>query len=298
MWINSMEPYGGLEDLTVLVDHPPTEADQRTEILDARGIPVHLMPTIEALPNNYRIQNPLGASDGHHVYLAGNDMMNKFYVIKLVRGVEQNAVNSDASTPPGYRRVLQNEAELLQHLTGGPITPFHEFITEIPCLVTEYIAGESLYDYLRHHPLEAPGIHSITLGLAQAVKYLHDRGIVHRDIKPPNVILMQGERTAPVIVLADFETAQTTQTSNIHIECPFPWVGTKKYMSPEQQRADPAHPAMDIYSLGMTFRDIYLRNRDLVTADAVKLFRGMTAERSKRLSIDQVIEELHLMKTK
>lgn len=284
------------DELTLVTNHPATETDVPTYVLDPSGFPLPTLQQIATLPPHYKIKEPLKGSDGRRVFLADNEQTHSPCVIKLSRqsyGLEPQEAEIARAR---YNQALHNEADIMRFLAGGPVTVVEDLMETVPCLVLKFTYGTNLSEYLKTQPATEETVTLLTTKLAQAVKYLHDRGIVHRDIKPANVLVPPPERTIDLdIILADFEAAQTT-TSALHIECPFRMVGTPKYMSEEQLAGAPAHPTMDIYSLGMTFRDIYLRNRTLVTQQVITLFRAMTGSQQKRPTINEVIDALNNLK--
>jgi hypothetical protein len=113
---------------------------------------------------------------------------------------------------------------------------------EPPWLVTAYVPGPSLHEAIQAHgPLPAAAISVLGAGLAEGLAAIHGCGLVHRDLKPGNVILADD---GPRVI--DFGIARaldvTHHTSSI--------VGTPAFMSPEQGRGDPVGPQSDVFSLG------------------------------------------------
>jgi len=118
-------------------------------------------------------------------------------------------------------------------------------------IVMEFLAGRSLRDEIHAAgKLDPPRAMSILLGVYQALAYAHEKGIVHRDIKPDNIMLLN----AGPAKLMDFGLAAivhetgVTQTGTM--------MGTFSYMSPEQARGEKLDPRSDIFSLGVTFYEM------------------------------------------
>jgi serine/threonine protein kinase len=114
-------------------------------------------------------------------------------------------------------------------------------------VVTEYLTGRTLAEHLKEHGrlTEAEAI-SIARRICEALRYLHEEGVVHYDLKPANIMLC----TDGSIRLIDFGLAQPVETGRFHLHGPSPAMGTVAYVSPEQIRRKRGRPSADIYSLG------------------------------------------------
>src|SRR5262249_28327121 len=113
--------------------------------------------------------------------------------------------------------------------------------------VMPHVEGESLRARLDRER-QLPVSDALRLGaeLARALDYAHAKGVIHRDIKPGNVLLESGQA-----VLADFGIAQVgDQSAGEHLTQPGMLIGTPLYMSPEQSTAEPVDGRSDLYSLG------------------------------------------------
>ena len=112
----------------------------------------------------------------------------------------------------------------------------------VPHLVLEYIEGDALGDFIDEHgPMDSEAVVYFGLQVLAALRHLHDRGFVHHDLKPAN-IMIRGDR--PIVVDFDLALPIGSQRSRTKPR------GTHDYMSPEQIRCAPASPAMDIFALG------------------------------------------------
>jgi serine/threonine-protein kinase len=117
----------------------------------------------------------------------------------------------------------------------------------VPYIVMELVEGPSLHTILAEHgPLPAPEVARVGLSVCSALAHAHGRGLIHRDMKPANVLIDDGSREPKV---ADFgiakgleDTGGLTRTGGL--------IGTAAYLSPEQISGKPATPASDVYAVG------------------------------------------------
>jgi serine/threonine-protein kinase len=143
---------------------------------------------------------------------------------------------------------FRNEGRIHQALVHPCIAMVHEYleIDGVPCLVMDYVEGETLEERLRRvGPLPFADAMRYFTALVDAVGYLHQRGIVHRDVKTNNVKL-DGPGEVKLLdfgIATSHGTPRLTSTGNV--------VGTLLVLSPEQLRTGRAEPRSDIWSLGI-----------------------------------------------
>lgn len=171
------------------------------------------------------------------------------------REVAVKIIRADLMHDTMVRQRFLREAEVNAHLKHEHILPLIEFNEDQGrlFLVTPYIDGGTLAQRLQHGPMEMEEVHQLFSALVRAVSYIHKRGVVHRDLKPGNVLLDHDEHDEQVYVrLIDFGIAsiQGTSTASPELTQAGRELGTVEYMAPERLNGIAA-PSNDIFSLGV-----------------------------------------------
>ena len=146
------------------------------------------------------------------------------------------------------QRHLLKEARLGAKLTHPNIVPIYDVVGEEsgePYLVMKFIEGGTLYDFIGEITPDRAA--ELLMQVAHAVQYAHERSVIHRDLKPKNILIEADGRP----VVSDFGLARDLVTSGTGVGLV---VGTPAYIAPEQvtEGAPPAGPAADVYGLGAT----------------------------------------------
>src|SRR5215218_1096302 len=150
-----------------------------------------------------------------------------------------------ADSPADVERRFAREAKLGASLNHPNLVSVFDTATveEGVLIVMEYVEGEPLSRALRHGPLEPSRVAAIALDLGEALDHAHSHGVVHRDVKPGNVLL----RHDGVTKLVDLGIATASdQTRITHSGIV---LGTAGYIAPEQLEGRPAGPPADIYAM-------------------------------------------------
>ncbi len=201
------------------------------------------------LRKRYRVLRLLGRGGMADVYLARDMVRESQVAVKVLR--------SDLATDALFMQRFAHEARSLVQLHYPNIVQFFalERDGELVFIVMDYIDGITLRAEIarRTEPLSFfETIHTLT-GVAHALDYAHTQRLVHRDIKPGNIILARNGR----VMLTDFGIAQAAETRGEDM----PSLGTPAYMSPEQILDRPIGFSTDIYSLGVTLFEMATRQR-------------------------------------
>jgi serine/threonine-protein kinase len=197
------------------------------------------------LGGQYTVMAMIGEGGMGMIYRARQDIVDREVAIKfLPQALAQDEINVQR---------LAREAKALGRLTHANIVTTFDFgFTDKhePYLVFEFVDGESLQVYLARRgclpPVECV---PMFIQLADAMKYAHANGVVHRDIKPHNIMVIEKDGKTIVKIL-DFGIAQMKSESQKLTRAGEIW-GSPNYMSPEQCVGDPVDHLTDIYSLGV-----------------------------------------------
>jgi serine/threonine protein kinase len=198
----------------------------------------------------------VGTTIGHYeivevVGRGGMSTVYKGYQAALDRYVAVKVLDPTISSDELFLTRFQREAQAVALLRHPHIVQIHDFgnIDEMYYMVMEYVDGQSLRERLRAAASEGEymPIHEvlgIVWAIASALDYAYQRGIIHRDIKPGNILLSSDGQA----VLGDFGIAQLMKSSRLTLSG---LVGTPNYMSPEQGQGLEIDQRTDIYSLGI-----------------------------------------------
>ena len=204
----------------------------------------------------YEIVRELGKGAMGVVYLAKDPLIGRLVALKTIR----RAAHGDDDEAKEFQQRFVREAQAAGILNHPSIVTVHDIGQDEPSgtsfISMEYVEGSNLKEILAQgRPLSFDEIGDIIAQVAEALDFAHAKGIVHRDVKPANIILVEGNRAK----ITDFGIAKIASGGNLTTTGQF--LGTPNYMAPEQIRGVPVDGRTDIFSLGICLYECLTRRK-------------------------------------
>jgi eukaryotic-like serine/threonine-protein kinase len=206
----------------------------------------------------YRIESILGEGGMGVVYRAFDTKLNRSVAVKVLSGEWADAA---------ARRRFQREAQTASSLNHPHILTVHDAgeLDGRQYLVTELVDGGTLRDWARTEPRGWRQVVELLVGVADGLAAAHDAGILHRDVKPENILVAKNGYAKladfGLAKLADGRERDVTRTLTEHGTRPGLAIGTVAYMSPEQAEGKPLDAGSDIFSFGVVLYEMLAGRR-------------------------------------
>ncbi len=230
----------------------------------------------------YEIQSPLGAGGMGEVYKARDTRLDRTVAVKILPA----AVSSD----PDRLLRFQHEARVLSILNHPNVLAIFDVGEQagVQYLISEFLEGHSLRDVLTAGTLSRRAATAYALEIARGLAAAHEKGVVHRDLKPDNIFITRDDR----VKILDFglakqappqPTAQESQTMTV-ATTPGTVMGTVGYMSPEQVRGETVDHRSDIFSFGAVLYEMVSGKRAFRGDSSVETMNAILKEDVPELS--------------
>lgn len=194
----------------------------------------------------YKIVAKLGQGGMATVYQAYQESLDRFVAIKVLHPTFKD--------DDSFLRRFSREAKVVARLEHPHIVPVYDFAQHegAPYLVMRYVEGNTLKQRMGEGVLSPPEILRLARAVAEALDYAHQQGVLHRDVKPSNILLTTGG----LVFIADFGLARIAQAGESTLSRDA-IMGTPQYISPEQARGDKEIDGRtDLYSFGIVLYEL------------------------------------------
>jgi serine/threonine protein kinase len=209
------------------------------------------MPPVEGrlLGGRYRLGSRLGVGGVAEVYRAIDERLHRGVAVKLFRSDVAEQLHRH-----------EDEMRLLARLNHPSLVTIYDTgddgVTGQPYLVMALVEGSTLADQLRAGRLAMDRVAEIGASVADALAYVHGQGLIHRDVKPANVLISSAGR----VFLADFGIARIVDSA--HVTQAGDVLGTPAFFAPEQVSGEPVGPPADVYALGLVLLESLTGERE------------------------------------
>lgn len=198
----------------------------------------------KVLGRRFQLEGKLGEGGMGSVYRALDLESRRTVAVKILR--------KDLSESRHARRRFAREARAAGMLDHPNIVGIFRFFDEArPYMVMEYVDGVSMRRYVRREKPSQEDLLGLAVQLCDALAHAHDRGIVHRDMKPDNIVVSSSAEGDVIVKVLDFGLARVRLPEISHLTRSGSALGTCSYMAPEQASGRPADERSDLYSLGV-----------------------------------------------
>lgn len=202
------------------------------------------------LAGRYRVGHLIGRGGMSDVYVGTDTRLGRTVAVKLLK--------SSLASDPAFRTRFRQEAQAAARMAHPTIvrvfdageetiTDNHGHESQLPFIIMEHVDGRLLKSIISEGPLESAEAIRIIEGVLTALEYSHRAGVVHRDIKPGNIMLT----TTGQVKVMDFGIARAISDSSATVAQTTAILGTASYFSPEQAKGESVDARTDLYSAGV-----------------------------------------------
>lgn len=250
----------------------------------------------DLLSARYRLVSPIARGGMAEVWEAEDERLGRRVAIKVLH----RHLAGDTVLLERFRREAVAAARLMHPGIVATFDTGRE--RDSAYIVMELVRGKNLREVLDGRGrLTVPEALDVARQVAEALGYAHQAGVIHRDVKPANILLVRNDRGDMEVKVTDFGIAKAGHASGVDLTRTGIVLGTPKYVSPEQVRGDHVDGRTDLYSLGVVLYEMlvgappYSASSDMATAMAhlnERIPRPSSTVRSIPGSVDRLVVEL------
>jgi hypothetical protein len=276
----------------------PTQMDVASPATPAPAEPArsgHTYPGgLKVLADRYHLEEPIASGGAAVVWRAFDTVLSRSVAIKLLHP----HLAGDPTTVERFRLESINAARL----THTNVVQIYDTgqQNDVVYLVMEYVDGPSLRDVLKNRgPLDPQVVAALGEQVSSALGEAHSQGVVHRDVKPANILLTSDG----VAKVADFGIAKALSSNQATLTSPGTVVGTAAYVAPEQLEGGAVDARADVYALGvvlyecLTGRPAFQGDTPTATA-AARLTQDLLPPRQVRADVPRALDEVVVRATR
>lgn len=219
------------------------------------------------LKNRYQIEKIIGSGAYSAIFSAIDSKTGQRVAVKAMPPISEGGRKTSIGR-------FQREMKIIGNLRHENIISLYDFgKTEerIGFMIIEFIQGRTLMDVIDQNPMPLRTAIDVTRQIASALQIAHQRGVIHRDLKPQNVMLIRKDTHHYIVKVLDFGMAKLTSSNGEIAELTREGiaVGTPRYIAPEQARGKKVGPYSDLYALGLLMYEMFTGER-AVKADSIE----------------------------